>query len=141
MQTFKTAFKTVCTAAVLLLAGGVAHAEAIDRALERRIDAAVSPAAKKMKLVRDLGTNATNDAVVSYANEADCDGAQYCTVMAVFYDASRNCQKRMGKPGFMKGTHKMRDIYNLKHKNVCYQISVHGRRNAEAVAAALKAKM
>lgn len=136
MQTFKT----LC-AAVLLFASSAVYAETIDRALERRIDAAVAPVAKKMKLVRDLGPNATNSAAVLYASEPDCDGTQYCTVMAVYYDTARHCQKQMGKAGFMKGPGKMRDVYNLQHKNVCYQISVRGKRHAEAVAAALKAKM
>lgn len=137
-----TTGKFVCAAALAALVFGAnpAFAETIDRRLEQRIHAAVKPIAERMGLVRDTGPNVNQTAGVAYTNERDCDGASYCTILVVYYDQARNCSAEW-RPGFQRGSGKMRDIYNLKHKNVCYQISVHGRLNAQAVANALKANM
>lgn len=132
--------------AVLLSFSSGAQAMApIDRALEDRIHAAVSPVASSMKLVRDNSEAARSGAGVRYANEKNCQAAQVCTVLVVYYTKGKNCGKEFdGEWGFVdvsKEGGNMRNYYNTKHKDVCYSISTHNEKDARAVEKALKKKM
>ncbi|EGZ48895.1 hypothetical protein [Neisseria wadsworthii] len=155
--------KKSCFAAVLLCAAvSAAAAEKIserkemeilawsnkkDVRLEQQIQRALAPLAKSRGWAVQRGTDINNDAGVYYSTKqdsAECDGAQVCTVMAVYYNTHPECRKvkMYGKTYFEKNPGGSgRDTYFTTHKNVCYQLSVVGRKNGEAVAKALKSGM
>ncbi|PSJ80404.1 hypothetical protein [Neisseria iguanae] len=101
-----------------------------------------------MRLYRDTGPNARISNGVPYASNRNCDGAQYCSALVVYYQAGKNCERKAFGPGAKMGFHdtgsqgeSMRNFYNLKHKNVCYTISTQRKKDAEAVAAAIRGKL
>lgn len=118
-----------------------------DVRLEQQIKRALAPLAKNRGWAVQSGLNISNANSVHYSMKqeaAECDGAQYCTVMAVYYNTHPECRKlkMYGKTHFEKNPGgNGSDTYFTTHKNVCYQLAVVGRKNGEAVAKALKSGM
>lgn len=154
--------KKSCVAAVLLCAAVSASAagkiserkemEIIasggkkDVRLEQQIKRALAPLAKSRGWVLQRGDDIKDEAGVYYSmkRNAACNGAIYCTVMTVYYNTHPECRKlkMYGKTYFDKNQGgNGHDTYFTTHKNVCYQLSVFGRKDGEAVAKALKSGM
>ena len=118
-----------------------------DVRLERQIERALAPLAKSRGWAVQRGSSVENDAGVYYApkqDAANCDGIQACTELAVYYNTHPECRrlKMYSRTQFEKNEGgNGRDIYFTTHKNVCYQLSIVGRKNAEMVAKALKSGM
>ena len=122
------------------------HGDKKNIRLEQQIKQAVAPLAQSRGWAVQRGPNIKDDAGVYYAQKGDedCDGTSACTVMAVYYNNHPECRKMKiyGKTWFSKNEGGSgRDTYFTTHKNVCYQLAVHGRKDGEAVAQAIKTRM
>lgn len=135
---------------VACLSTGIAGAQTRDAALETKIIAAVKPVTQKLKYVLQTGFNVENSEPGVYFTDQSacidgicCDGSSYCTHLVISYEKQKNCRRRLdslGGLGFIdvsrQGGRKNR--YNMVHKNVCYEISTQKKKDAEALARALK---
>lgn len=122
----------------LLFATTVCAADTKDPAIEQKIARAAAPVAAKMKLVRDNGFSVRSSSAVYYATERDCDGVNACTALVVYYDKAANCRPMTGwyDPARHGGNGK--PSYGMKHKGVCYQIATYRKRDALAIANAIR---
>lgn len=115
--------------------------------LEQQIKRALAPLAKSRGWALQRDDNMEDESGVYYSmkrDAAECHRSQACTVMAVYYNTHPECRKvkMYGKTYFYKNQGgNGRDTYFTTHKNVCYQLSVVGRKDGEAVAKALKSGM
>ncbi|OSI17804.1 hypothetical protein [Neisseria dumasiana] len=113
--------------------------------LEQQIKRALAPLAKSRGWAVQRGFNVDNEAGVHYSmkrDAAECDGANYCTVMRVFYNTHPECRKLYGNKTYFDKNEGGSSLgaYYTTHKNICYQLAG-GRKDGEAVAKALKSGM
>lgn len=118
-----------------------------DPQLEKQIERAVKPFADRKGWQRQTGPNLSG-AGVYYMMKKDgrsdsCEGIGACTTAAVYYNLHSRCTQTSlySKTRFERNQGNGRDIYFTTHKNVCYQISVNGKSNGQAIAQALKKGM
>ncbi|MCS4534366.1 hypothetical protein [Neisseria montereyensis] len=136
----------------MCLTAGIAGAQTKDVVLEKKIIRAVQPVTQKLKYVLQTGENIKQESGVYFTDKsacngsACCDGTRYCTHLAIYYDKQKNCRRDFGKEGLgfvdaSRSGGNGGNYYNMVHKNICYVISTHKKKDAEALARAIRSKI